>query len=172
MSTGLTLVEAARRSGIGLHSLMKAIRAGELGASHEKEGGYSITERELVKFQKKRPSLSDILGAHQLQTDQSGSEDTIAIGDALKQMRSVFEHNESESEPKPPPQPVEPNAVPARDLGQWCDSYLDDLRKVDWYLRKLEADAEWACRHLALDTVPETDNPDEAKDAAANTGKA
>ena len=132
MSTGLTLVEAARRSGISLHSLMKAIRAGELEASHEKEGGYRITEGDLVKFQKKRPSLSDILGAHQLQTDQSGSEHTISIGDALKQMRSVFEHNASESEPKPPPQPVEPNVVPARDLGQWCDSYLDDLRKVDW----------------------------------------
>ena len=130
-----------------------------------------VSSTAYFRFQKKRPSLSDILGAHHLQTDQSGSEDAIETGDALKQMRGAFGHNESEPEAKPQPKPIEPNVVPARDLGQWCDSYLDDLCKVDWYLRKLEVDAEWACRHLKLDTGPETDNPDEAEDAGANTGE-
>jgi len=171
MSIRLTLVEAARKSGIGLHSLMKAVRSGELEASRETEGGYSVTERDLVNFQKKRPSLSDILGAHQLQTDQPIAENVKETGDALKRVRGAFAHIPPQSEPELQSHPVEPSVAPARDLQQWCDSYLNDLRKVDWCLRKLKADAEWASRHVAPDTVLEADNLDKAEDVGIENGK-
>jgi hypothetical protein len=59
---------------------------------------------------------------------------------SINRVRSAFG-----TAPPPAPRPTEPEPVlrPARDLGDWCNSYLDELHKVDWYLRKLEADARW-----------------------------
>lgn len=175
MPTSLTLYDAARKSGIGLHGLMKAIRSGELDASRDAQGGYLITERDLANFQKKQPSLADILGFSQLHTVQSTTEavsetDTVAnTGDGLNHIREAFAN--ILPEPASQPQPAEPNVVPARDLGQWCDRYLDDLQKVDWYLRKLEADADWMCRQLAPKTGTKADAPDRIETPGLKAGK-
>lgn len=62
------------------------------------------------------------------------------LPDAIKRVREAF----GTTPPAvPEPDEAEPAPPPARDLGDWCETYLIQLRKVDWYLRKLEADAAW-----------------------------
>ena len=137
MSSKLTLCEAARQSGIGLHDLMKSIRSGELAASKCPQDGFTLTARDLDRYCAVRLRAA---GARTTPKPLPPVECTKPTTGSISRVRSAFGA-------APPPAPSapdpEPALRPARDLGDWCDSYLDELRKVDWYLRKLEADARW-----------------------------
>jgi hypothetical protein len=171
MSTALSLAEAARRSGLDLDVIMKAIRSGELGASREMQGGYMVTERDLGRFlnRKSNPRLSDILAAEQPPIPQLIPANAETTADALSRVREAF--GSVPPEPDPQPGPVAPSVPPARDLGQWSESYLDGSRKVDWYLRKLEADADWLNQQLARGIGPETDLSEDAASCETRSGR-
>jgi hypothetical protein len=137
MSNRLTLCEAARQSGIGLHDLMKAIRSRELAASKFGPEGFVVSTRDLDRYIAARLRGSETRATPKpLPPVACTKPSTGSIG----RVRTAFG-----VAPPPAPKPAEPQPAvrPARDLGQWCESYLDELRKVDWYLRKLEADARW-----------------------------
>jgi hypothetical protein len=138
MTGRLTLSEAARQSGIGLHQLMRAICSNELKASRCHHDGYGVLQRDLDRYLSQRHSsavatLPDAPKA--LPQPPSGD-----LPGSIKRVREAFG-----KAPPPAPEPAapEPAPPPARDLGDWCESYLIQLRKVDWHLRKLEADAAW-----------------------------
>jgi hypothetical protein len=140
MSGKLTLCEAARQSGIGLHGLMKAIWSNELNASRCEPDGFMVLQRDLDRYLSRRRSaavatLPDAPKA--LPQPLPGSSD---LPESIKRVREAFGKTQL---PAPEPASREPAPPPARDLGDWCESYLIQLRKVDWHLRKLEADAAW-----------------------------
>jgi hypothetical protein len=137
MSNRLTLCEAARQSGIGLDELMKAIRSGGLLASRCEQNGYVVATRDLDRYV--AAQVRETPARKALKRLPPVSCNKASTG-SIEKVRSAFG-----TAPAPAPKPPVPEAVvrPARDLGHWCESYLDDLRKIDWYLRKLEADARW-----------------------------
>jgi len=137
MSNRLTLCEAARQSGIGLHELMKSIRSGELAGSKCPKDGFTVTSRDLDRFF--APRLRDA-GARITPKPLPPVHSTKPSTGSISRVRTAFGGT-----PPAAPKPPEPKPVlrPARNLEDWCDGYLDELRKVDWYLRKLEADARW-----------------------------
>jgi hypothetical protein len=137
MSNRLSLCEAARQSGIGLDDLMKAIRSGGLLASRCEQNGYVVATRDLDRYV--AAQVLETPARKALERLPLVSYDKPSTG-SIDKVRSAFG-----TAPAPAPKPPASEAVmrPARDLGHWCESYLDDLRKIDWYLRKLEADARW-----------------------------
>jgi len=140
MSGRLTLGEAARKSGIGLDGLMKAIRAGAIETSRCEQDGLVILHRDLDRFLAQRAREA---GARvpppprQAPQPRNGHTDLPA---SISRVREAF--GAAPPPPAEPPTP-EPAAPAARSLDHWCETYLIELRKIDWYLRKLEADAAW-----------------------------
>ena len=140
MSGKLTLCEAARQSGVGLHGLMKAIWSNELKASRCEPDGYIVLQRDLDRYLshlEKAANARSGAASRQRPLPQPADDD---LPHAIKRVREAFG---TAPPPAPEPAAAEPAPPPARDLGDWCETYLIQLRKVDWYLRKLEADAAW-----------------------------
>ncbi len=140
MSGKLTLCEAARQSGIGLHGLMKAIWSNELDASRCEPDGFVVLQRDLDRYLSRRRSTA---AAHSRVAPKPRQLPQPVNGDLPGAITRVREAFGKAPPPAPEPAEAEPAPPPARDLGDWCESYLIQLRKVDWHLRKLEADAAW-----------------------------
>ena len=140
MSNRLTLCKAARQSGIGLDELMKAIRSGGLLASRCEQDGYVVTTRDLDRYAAAQVRTTPASKAPKRLPPVSCDKPSTG---SIDKVRSAFGTAPAPRPTAPKPPTPEAAVRPARDLGHWCESYLDDLRKIDWYLRKLEADARW-----------------------------